>query len=61
MLVCTGCLYKDEMLRLINNYNLIYQLGLSSSHIKRVIQACCHEGDEVPIQPVIEILRQKRK
>ncbi|XP_030852122.1 uncharacterized protein C1orf87-like [Strongylocentrotus purpuratus] len=57
----TGCLEREEMLRLVNNYNLIYQLGISSSHIKRVVETCCHEGDQVPIKPVIEILRQKRK
>ncbi|XP_063963044.1 uncharacterized protein LOC129270964 [Lytechinus pictus] len=57
----SGCLEREEMIRLVNNYNLIYQLGISSSHIKRVIETCCHEGDQVPIQPVIEILRQKKK
>ncbi|XP_071490312.1 uncharacterized protein [Diadema antillarum] len=57
----TGCLDKEEMFRLVTNYNLIYQLGISPSHIKRVVETCCHEGDEVPIQPVLEILRQKKK
>ncbi|XP_071952522.1 uncharacterized protein C1orf87-like [Antedon mediterranea] len=53
----TGYLPKEEMLRLVNNYNLIYNLKIPAERIYKVINSCVGVRGQIMIEPVLESLR----
>ncbi|XP_072018679.1 uncharacterized protein [Amphiura filiformis] len=56
----TGYLSKEEMHRILNNYNLIYQLGFQESRIDRVISTHSTPKGLVSIEHLLETLRDQR-
>nr|XP_006817613.1 PREDICTED: uncharacterized protein C1orf87-like [Saccoglossus kowalevskii] len=53
----TGFLERSEIRRIINNYNLIYQLGLDETQIEHTITNCGRSDGTVAIEPLLESLR----
>ncbi|XP_071842950.1 uncharacterized protein [Apostichopus japonicus] len=57
----TGFLENGEMFRLIKNYNLIYQLGLTNSRIQNIVTSYSQGNKQVvPIEPVLAALRLEK-
>ncbi|XP_022109927.1 uncharacterized protein C1orf87-like isoform X2 [Acanthaster planci] len=52
----TGYLSKDETRSLVNNYNLIYRLGLEQSRIDKCIDSCYLSQGRVSIEHLLEAL-----
>ncbi|XP_077981639.1 uncharacterized protein LOC144436671 [Glandiceps talaboti] len=55
----SGYLERREIGRLINNYNLIYQLNIDTSHIDKAVATCSRSDGQVAIEPLLETLRLK--
>lgn len=56
----SGFLEREEMFRLIKNYNLIYQLGMTTPRIQSIVTSLSNGVNEVPIEPVLASLRQEK-
>ncbi|XP_033108239.1 uncharacterized protein C1orf87 homolog [Anneissia japonica] len=53
----TGYLPREEMVRLVNNYNLIYNLKIPGERITKVISSCMGDRGDVMIEPLLDSLR----
>ena len=55
----TGYLSKEEMHRILKNYNLIYQLGFAESKLDRLVSTHTTPQGLISIEHLLESLRQQ--